>query len=34
VAGYGFPEALRITIGDDAACKRVVAAITEFKGQA
>ena len=33
VAGYGFPEALRITIGDEAACKRVASAIAEFKGQ-
>ncbi len=33
VAGYGFPDALRITIGDEAACNRVAAAVAEFKGQ-
>lgn len=31
VKGYGLPECLRITIGDDAACKRVVAGIKSFK---
>ena len=31
VAGYGLPNFLRITIGDEAACKRVIEAIAEFK---
>lgn len=31
VAGYGFPEGLRITVGDAAACTRVGAAIAGFK---
>lgn len=31
VAGYGFPEALRITIGTEADCRQVVAAIAAFK---
>ncbi|WP_164658531.1 histidinol-phosphate transaminase [Tropicibacter sp. Alg240-R139] len=31
VAGYNLPTALRITVGDEAACRRVVRAITEFK---
>ncbi len=31
VAGYGLPEALRITIGDEAACRRVAHAVTEFR---
>ncbi len=31
VAGYNLPNALRITVGDEEACRRVVAAITEFK---
>lgn len=31
VGGYNLPQCLRITIGDEAACKRVVAAITDFK---
>ncbi len=30
VAGYGFPEALRITVGDAAACARVAAVIGDF----
>lgn len=35
VAGYKLPAALRITVGDEVACRRVVAAIAEFrKGQA
>lgn len=35
VAGYGFPEALRITIGDKAACRRVAHVIGQFlEGQA
>ena len=32
VAGYGFPDALRITVGDESACRRVVHAIGQFKG--
>lgn len=32
VAGYNLPNALRITVGDEEACCRVVAAITAFKG--
>ena len=32
-AGYGFPEGLRITIGDEPACRRVVHAIREYLGQ-
>ena len=32
VAGYGFPEALRITVGTDADCARVTQALTESKG--
>ena len=31
VAGYNLPTALRITIGDEAACHRLIAAISEFK---
>lgn len=31
VAGYGLPECLRITVGDEASCQRVVAAVTAFK---
>lgn len=31
VAGYNLPNALRITVGDEQACRRVVAAITAFK---
>ncbi|WP_170347807.1 histidinol-phosphate transaminase [Ruegeria atlantica] len=34
VAGYNLPNALRITVGDEEACRRVVAAITAFKGGA
>ena len=30
VAGYGFPEALRITVGDAAACERVAATVADF----
>ena len=32
VGGYGFPEGLRITIGDEIACRRVVHAIKQYKG--
>lgn len=31
VAGYNLPNALRITVGDEAACQRVVQAIAAFK---
>jgi histidinol-phosphate aminotransferase len=31
VAGYGFPEGLRITIGDAKACRRVAATLTAFR---
>lgn len=30
--GYGFPHCLRITVGDESACRRVVHAIGQFKG--
>ncbi len=33
VAGYNLPECLRITIGDESACRRVAAAVAEFRGQ-
>ncbi|GAB4259369.1 MAG: histidinol-phosphate transaminase [Pararhodobacter sp.] len=32
VAGYKIPEGLRITVGDEAACRRVVEVIARFKG--
>ncbi len=32
VASYGLPQCLRITVGDEAACRRVVHAIAQFKG--
>ncbi|MCI2400601.1 histidinol-phosphate transaminase [Aliiroseovarius subalbicans] len=32
VGGYGFPNALRITVGDESGCRRVVHAIGQFKG--
>ncbi|MDF1854486.1 histidinol-phosphate transaminase [Pseudooceanicola sp.] len=32
VTGYGFPEGLRITVGDEAACRRVIHALGQFKG--
>lgn len=31
VAGYGFPEALRITVGDDAQTGRVIAVLTNWR---
>lgn len=31
VAGYGLPDCLRITIGDEASCRRVAHAIGQFK---
>ncbi|MGB3147572.1 MAG: histidinol-phosphate transaminase [Paracoccaceae bacterium] len=33
VAGYGLPHCLRITVGDESACRRVAHAIGRFKGQ-
>ncbi len=30
--GYGFPHCLRITVGDESACRRVVHAVAQFKG--
>lgn len=32
VAGYKLPAALRITVGDEAACRRVIGVIAAFKG--
>ena len=32
VAGYKLPAALRITVGDEAACRRVISVIAAFKG--
>ena len=34
VAGYNLPAALRITVGDEPACKKVAATIAAFKGGA
>ncbi len=34
VAGYNLPECLRITVGDEASCRRVAYAIGQFKGGA
>ncbi|MCP1169817.1 histidinol-phosphate transaminase [Limimaricola litoreus] len=34
VGGYGFPEGLRITVGDEPGCKRVIDAIARFRGAA
>jgi histidinol-phosphate aminotransferase len=33
VTGYGLPNCLRITIGDEASCRRVAHAVGLFKGQ-
>lgn len=33
VAGYKLPNCLRITIGDEAACRQVAHAVAEFKGE-
>ena len=33
VAGYGLPQCLRITVGDEASCRRVAHAIGQFKAQ-
>lgn len=32
VGGYGLPSCLRITVGDEASCRRVVHAVGQFKG--
>ncbi|MDP5084092.1 MAG: histidinol-phosphate transaminase [Yoonia sp.] len=32
VAGYGLPQCLRITVGDESACRRVAHAVAQFKG--
>ena len=32
VAGYNLPQYLRITVGDESACRRVVHAVAQFKG--
>lgn len=34
VAGYGLPQCLRITVGDESACRRVAHAVAQFKGVA
>lgn len=34
VAGYGLPEALRITVGDETACRRVADAVAAFRAMA
>ena len=33
VGGYNLPHCLRITIADEAACRRVAHAVAQFKGQ-
>jgi histidinol-phosphate aminotransferase len=33
VAGYGLPNCLRITVGDEASCRRIAHAIGQFKAQ-
>ena len=32
VAGYDLPDCLRITVGDEASCRRVAHAVAQFKG--
>ncbi|GAB1379322.1 histidinol-phosphate transaminase [Pararhodobacter aggregans] len=32
VGGYGLPDCLRITVGDEAACRRILGVIATFKG--
>ena len=34
VAGYNLPNALRITVGDEASCRQVAHAVGQFKGGA
>lgn len=33
VTGYGLPNCLRITVGDEASCRRIAYAVGQFKGQ-
>lgn len=33
VTGYGLPNCLRITVGDESSCRRVAHAVAQFKGQ-
>jgi histidinol-phosphate aminotransferase len=33
VGGYNLPECLRITVGDEASCRRVAHAVGQFKGR-
>jgi histidinol-phosphate aminotransferase len=33
VAGYKLPHCLRITVGDESACRRVAHAVAQFKGK-
>ena len=33
VGSYNLPECLRITVGDEAACRRVAHAVAQFRGQ-
>ncbi|MEZ5911820.1 MAG: histidinol-phosphate transaminase [Paracoccaceae bacterium] len=33
VSGYGLPNCLRITVGDEASCRRVVASVARFRGR-
>jgi histidinol-phosphate aminotransferase len=33
VGGYNLPHCLRITVGDESACRRVAHAVAQFKGQ-
>ncbi len=32
-ANYGFPQCLRITVGDESACRRIAHTVGQFKGQ-
>lgn len=32
VGGYGFPNGLRITVGDESGCRRVAHALAQFRG--
>lgn len=34
VTGYGLPQCLRITVGDESACRRVASAVAKFKARA
>ena len=33
VAGYGLPQCLRITVGDEASCRRIAHAVGQFKAR-